>query len=168
MFKSVIAALGLLVAAALPASAITLTPGDLNTTQFDSTMIMPGSPDGATTIDITNDTGIAINLTDIELVGVGLFDDVAAITFGTSVPTTSTWELVLPFSIVGIGLGELANTSVLAGETFSILFGGASIGFPVALSVGFDVAPIPLPATLPLLLAGVGAIVVMRRKAARA
>lgn len=166
MFKSVIAAVGLLVAAALPASAITLTPADLGTTQFDSTMLMAGSPDGATSIEITNGTGVAIELADIELFGIGLFDDVSAVTFGTSVPTTTTWDLILPFSVIGIGLASLADTTLLVGETFEIFFGG-DVTLPVALSAGFNVdavAPIPLPATLPLLLAGVGVIGLMRRR----
>lgn len=168
MFKSVIAAVGLLIVAALPVSAITLTPGDLGTTQFDSTMIMPGSPDGATSIEVINNTGVDISLSDIELFGIGLLADVTSITFGTVVPTTSTWTAIVPFGGIGIGLGSLADVTVLANQTFEIFFGSTGLTAPAALSVGFDVAevaPIPLPATLPLLLAGVGVIALMRRKA---
>ncbi|MBT8460225.1 MAG: VPLPA-CTERM sorting domain-containing protein, partial [Boseongicola sp.] len=49
------------------------------------------------------------------------------------------------------------------GGEFSLLY-VATNGDPSVLRVNGDLAPIPLPATLPLLLVGMGGLAMMRRK----
>ena len=64
-----------------------------------------------------------------------------------------------------VGPNAVKTTDVFGfdGGEFGLLY-VATNGDPSILNVNGDLAPIPLPATLPLLLAGMGGLAIMRRK----
>lgn len=76
---------------------------------------------------------------------------------------TTTFDIVT-FGGSSYGGSFFEDFSLLAGQTATVTFDFETVGSAVPISWRFDVAAVPVPAALPLLLAGIGALGVVRSR----
>jgi hypothetical protein len=97
-------------------------------------------------------------------------DDVGDVLFGFTDPPSSGFSIVNDFGNSAAGFGSLPGGVFAVGDTFSIFFADG-IQNPVAFTVSFQTAQIPVPAAglllAPVLVAG-GVVAMRRRKAQNA
>lgn len=125
------------------------------------------------TVTFTFTAGSDLRLTNIGLLGVGQNNGIDlenveyAVTAGSNPPTTPVGfdEISIFFGPFRTGGANVADINLLSGEVLTILFTDG-IAFPIDLRVGFDVAPVPLPAAGGMLLSGLifAGFVARRRK----
>lgn len=141
---------------------ITIGPGDFVTTVE---ILAPGDTAGFT----YNASG-PLTVSDIAVSGTGNNggSDIGNVTFGFTDPPTTSFPVVSvgPDGSSAFAGGTLPGVSLMSGESFSI-FWSDGITAPVGVTASFTVAAIPVPAAMPLFLAGLGALGVVRQRRKR-
>jgi len=98
-------------------------------------------------------------------------DPLATVQFGFAFPATEDFSMIVPSGTTAAGLGNLepadipfSGASMVAGDMFDIFVSNNSAE-NVVMTVTVATAPVPLPASVLLMLAGLGALpIVSRRK----
>lgn len=78
--------------------------------------------------------------------------------------TEDTTFTIVTFGGSSYGGSFFEDFAMLAGQTATVTFDFAAVDSAVPISWRFDVAAVPVPAALPLLLAGIGALGVVRSR----
>lgn len=109
-------------------------------------------------------------VTGLSLTANGAAVDISAFTIETTPPLVgdTMFSVISPSASNAVGFAFYDEFSVLAGEDIVLnvnIAGGVANGASVTLQ--FDtIAPVPLPAALPLMLGAVGGLFALRRKSA--
>ena len=158
----------LLALAPITASALTV-PVSVTGAGFDSftAMLNPGDQvDFA--FSVTPPAGYKLKF-DFGLSGSGLYADVQDVTYSVDGSTPATWDsLDLIAGVVGAG-SAVAGGPTTDSDFVVSFYDGVSNQVAVTMTYAASLVPVPVPAALPLLLAGLGALGVAgraRRKAA--
>ncbi|WP_116135126.1 PEP-CTERM sorting domain-containing protein [Tropicimonas sp. IMCC34043] len=123
-------------------------------------------PSGTATYNFEVNSATPLTFSFI-IAGTGYATDLADVTFGIDGSgTTTTWSSIIPPTGIASASGTLA--SITTSSNFSITFYDG-VTDPVGISLTYiaEVAPVPVPSSLPLLIGGMGAFGLVLRKRAK-
>jgi len=146
----------------MAAQAVTINIGDM--VREDAALAVDG------TLEFVFEAGSDLSITNLEIAGQGQSAglDVGGVTYTLAVNTVEIvsaegFQSILAGSTLGLGLSNLADVVLSAGDTLAITFFDG-IAAPVDIDVAFDVTPISLPATGGMLLTGLVAVCLLARR----
>ena len=108
----------------------------------------------------------SLKLAPVALRVTGHADDLAALRFGYSSPTTESLRPIQGLGPAAVGFGSLPGVVMAAGNVLTVHFDGRREG-PVTISARFDPVALPVPAGLPLLVIALGGLGLARVRARR-